>query len=253
MMAPEVCVLALESATDDVVVGLRAGGEMAYEESLPPREGERPRHATALLAEVERAVAAGGGWDRVGRIGVGVGPGSYTGLRIGIATGRALAQARGLEVVPVGTLGAVGLGIRERLEDADRALLPVLDARRGELFVQLHDSRGEPLTDPAVVAPDSLGDWLREAGGNHVASGGPRPLAAGSGAVRFARELEAARVETLPDGDPAHRLAARHVCELAASGGVRPLDRIQPVYLREPDARRWLDRDRPDRDQAAGL
>jgi tRNA threonylcarbamoyladenosine biosynthesis protein TsaB len=244
-------VLALDAATDDVVAGLSAAGEMAYEGSLAPLEGQQPRHATALLTEVEKAVEAGGGWDRVARIGVGVGPGSYTGLRIGIATGMALAHARGVEVTPVGTLTALARGIRERLGGADRLCLAALDARRGELFVQLHDSAGWPAGEPAVVSPERIGEWL--AAESAVAAGAEAPLAAGSGAVRFARELDAARVETLPAGDPAHRLAARHFCELAAAGEVVSRDRIRPIYLREPDARRWLERDRRDRDQAAGL
>lgn len=235
-----------------MVAGLSAGGEMAYEGSLPPRDGERPRHATALLAEVENAVEAGGGWERVARLGIGVGPGSYTGLRIGIATGLALAQARNVEAVPVGTLSALALGIRDRLEGEDRPCLPAIDARRGELFVQLHDAAGEPAGAPAVVAPERLAQWLRETG-SEIAGASGTPLAAGSGAVRFARELDAARVETLPAGDPAHRLAARHVCELAAAGEAIALDRVRPVYLREPDARRWLERDNRDRDQAPGL
>ena len=54
----------------------------------------RPRHSQVLLAEIERSVDAAGGWERIERIAVGVGPGSFTGLRIGIATARALAQAR---------------------------------------------------------------------------------------------------------------------------------------------------------------
>src|SRR5215218_10326510 len=114
MSGPEGNVLALDAATDDVVVGIARGDAVLSDVALPPGEGERPRHSTALLAEVERAVEAGGGWPRVERIGIGTGPGSYTGLRIGIATGRALAQARGIPVVPVPTLTALALGIAER-------------------------------------------------------------------------------------------------------------------------------------------
>ena len=211
--------------------------------SLPPNEGERPRHSTSLLAEIERAVEEGGGWDRVERIGIGIGPGSFTGLRIGIATGRSLAQARGIPAVPVGTLTALALGIAERAADSSRLCLAVADARRNEVFAQLHDGAGAPIGPPAVLDPARLGDWLAEAGGSTVANGTAKPLAAGSGAVRFRRELDAARVETLADGDPAHRLAARHLCKLAASGEASSPERIVPTYLREPDARRWLDRD----------
>jgi len=248
MNPPDETVLGLDAATDDVVVGLArgGGGEVIHEVALPPGEGERPRHSTALLAEIERAVEAGGGWDRVGRIGIGVGPGSFTGLRIGIATGRALAQARGIGAVGVPTLTALALGIAERAGDPSRPCLAVADARRGEVFAQLHDGAGDPVTGPAVLDPANLGAWLSEAGGSALADGAANPLAAGSGSVRFRRELDAARVETFADGDPAHRLAARHLCRLAARGEAGSPERILPVYLREPDARRWLDRDNRD-------
>jgi tRNA threonylcarbamoyladenosine biosynthesis protein TsaB len=246
MSAPGGKVLALDTATADVAVGIASGDRVIREGLIAPGESERPRHATALLEEVERAVEAGGGWERVERIGIGIGPGSYTGLRIGIATGRALAQARGIAAVPVDTLTALAHGIAESSGDPGRACLPVADARRGEVFAQLHDGSGTPLTEPVVLDPARLGEWLAEADGSAVADGAPRPLAAGSGTVRFRRELDAARVETLAAGDPAHRLAARHLCRLAASGEAGPPERILPVYLREPDARRWLDRDNPD-------
>jgi tRNA threonylcarbamoyladenosine biosynthesis protein TsaB len=256
MNASDKNVLSLDAATDDVVVGIARCGEVVHEAALAPGEGERPRHSTALLAEVERAVEAGGGWERVGRIGIGVGPGSYTGLRIGISTGRALAQGRGLPAVPVPTLTALALGIAARAGDPERPCLALADARRNELFAQLHDGAGAPISAPAVLEPSQLAAWLEGSLGSAVADGAARPLAAGSGSVRFRRELGAAPVEILADGDPAHRLAARHLCQLAASGEAGSPERILPVYLREPDARRWLDRDNPDartRDQKAGL
>jgi tRNA threonylcarbamoyladenosine biosynthesis protein TsaB len=245
MGGPDQNVVALDSATDDVVVGIARDGEVLAEIAIPPPEGSRPRHSTELLAEVERAVDAGGGWNAVGRIGIGVGPGSFTGLRIGIATGRALAQARGLPAVPVPTLTALALGIAERA-GGSRLCLPVSDARRGEVFTQLHDAEGRVLTDPAVIDPAALGEWLAEVAGSAVADAAHPPFAAGSGSIRFRGELDAAGVETLADGDPAHRLAARHLCRLAASGEAGSPERILPVYLREPDARRWLDRDSRD-------
>ena len=97
----------------------------------------RPRHSELLLAEVEAAAEALGGWDEVERIAVGVGPGSFTGLRIGIATARALAQARSLPLAGVGSLDALAAGIARSPAGPGRHALAVLDARRGQAFAAL--------------------------------------------------------------------------------------------------------------------
>jgi len=189
-----------------------------------------PRHSTALLAEVERAAAAAGGWDAVDAVAVGVGPGSFTGLRIGIATARALAAGLGLPASGVCTLDAIGRGLGETR--ADSPALAVLDARRGEVFAALYSTAGERLWGPLVEPPGDLAKRLAEL---------PRaPLAAGSGALRFRDELG---VETPADDDPVHRVAARHVCALAVTDGTGGSGVPAPIYLRAPDAERWRERD----------
>ena len=70
------------------------------------------------------------------------------------------------------------------------------------------------------------------------------PLAAGSGALRFSGELASCDLEAAGDGDH-HRVAARHVCELAAAGGAERGFPPEPIYLRKPDAERWRERDHP--------
>ena len=123
-------VLGLDTATTATVAGVLDASGTVVEVRDDPEPGVRPAHANRLLAAAEEALErAGLGWDEVERIAVGVGPGSFTGLRIGIATARALAQARGLPLVAVSSLEALarGAGTRE-------LVLAVLDARRGEAF-----------------------------------------------------------------------------------------------------------------------
>jgi tRNA threonylcarbamoyladenosine biosynthesis protein TsaB len=208
------------------------GDDVIYESLLGLSEKGSPLHTTALLAEIERAVAAAGGWKEIEAIGVGVGPGSFTGLRIGIATARGIGLSRGLEVRGVGTLAALGRGIGGG-DDAIR--LPVLDARRGEVFVAALGADGGPLLDPFVCAPGQLSERIAGLGGPF--------LAAGSGAVRFREELAGPDVEIPDDADPAHRIAARHVCALAAAGAGVEAEPAAPNYLRPPDAERWRERD----------
>lgn len=188
-----------------------------------------PRHATSLLSEVERVAGAAGGWPAVDLIAVGLGPGSFTGLRIGIATARGLAAALGLPAAGVCTLDALarGMGEGERLV--------VQDARRGELFAALYDASGSRLWDPFVSRPDQL--WER------VAALAEPPRAAGSGAVRFRDDLARYGVRIADDADPVHRVAARHICALAAAGGAVEAGSLEPIYLKPPDAERWRERD----------
>jgi tRNA threonylcarbamoyladenosine biosynthesis protein TsaB len=228
--------LGFDTATETLTVATTGdGGEPLLERDLGPGEDGRPRHSAQLLTEVEACVEAAGGWERIAAIAVGLGPGSYTGLRIGIATARGLAQARGTELLGVSTLSALALGIAELPEAEGRSPLPVLDARRNQAFAQVHAPGGEAAGEPLVLAPDELAELAR--------GSDPSPLAAGDGALRFLAELEAAGATVAPSGDAVHRVAARHICALSEKRGAALAERVEPTYLREPDAKRWLARD----------
>jgi tRNA threonylcarbamoyladenosine biosynthesis protein TsaB len=160
----------------------------------------------------------------------GCGPGSFTGLRIGLATGRALAGALDLEATGVCTLDVLALGMGEGAGAGLR--LAVLDARRGEVFAALYDAEQERLWDPFVATPGQLAERL--------AGRSEQVVGAGSGALRFREQLERDGVSIPPGTDPVHRIAARQVCALAEAG---KKTKLEPIYLRPPDAERWRDRD----------
>jgi tRNA threonylcarbamoyladenosine biosynthesis protein TsaB len=203
---------------------LRPDGSAVEAHDEPPAES-RGRHASRLLGLVEQVLReAGVGWDEVSRLAVGVGPGGFTGLRIGISTARALAQARRLEVVPVSSLEALAAGAA-----ASQPVAAVIDARRGEVFAAVFAPDGSPLLGPVALAPEALAERL--------ASLPATPLAVGDGALRFAQELASAGAVVPPADTPVHRLDAVQTCRL---GEVRePVDRdaLLPRYLREPDAK----------------
>ena len=229
--------IGFDTATDETVVAASVDGEISFSSTVAPAANGRPQHATSLLVEVERAAASAGGWKEVQRVAVGVGPGSFTGLRIGIATAKSLAQSLGLELAPVGTLAALARGAFGD-GDLERAALAVLDARRGEAFAALYDAAGAQLWEPFVAAPAQLAERLLQLA--------QAPLAAGSGAVRFRDELQEGGAEIPDDSDPRHRVAGAQVCALGASLVAASPEDVLPVYLRRPDAERWRERDGTD-------
>ena len=182
---------------------------------------------------MERAAAAAGGWKAVDLLAVGLGPGSFTGLRVGISTARGLSVSLGLPARGVCTLDALAAGIGEVAAGEER--LAVLDGWRGEVFAALYSSAGERIWEPAVYRPEKLAAKVAELD--------RPPSVAGSGAVRFRDELARDGVRIPDDSDPVHRVAGRHVCALAAAAGDRDRDGLAPIYLRPPDAERWRERD----------
>ena len=228
----ELAVVGFDTATADTAVCATRGGEVLYESLIGPDAKRSPRHSTALLAEVEHAASAAGGWEAVGTVAVGLGPGSFTGVRIGISTAAGLRASLGLEAVGVCTLDAVGAGLTGQASGRPR--LAVLDAYRGEVFSALYSPLGERLWEPLVEPPDQLAE--------RVAALPESPLAAGSGAIRFRKELASRSVDIPDDADPVHRVAARHLCALAANAMDGDDNSLAPIYLRPPDAERWRER-----------
>lgn len=224
-----VCIVAMDTATAATSVAV-TNGPRVHCARHDPAPGERPGHATRLLGLVEEAMgAAGVGWGEVERLAVGVGPGSFTGLRIGIATARGLAQSRGLPLAGVSTLEALaaGAGAREWRRDAPATILSVLDARRGEAFAAAYRD-GAEIVAPAALTPEVL---ARAAAQLPAGS-----LAVGDGAIRFREHLEAVGIQVPDDGDGRHRVSARWHCRLAEGRPAGSWEAVLPDYLRLPDA-----------------
>jgi tRNA threonylcarbamoyladenosine biosynthesis protein TsaB len=204
---------------------LRADGDAFEAEPAAERLSERPGHASELMPAVAGCLErAGIAWADVDAIAVGVGPGTFTGLRIGVTTARALASAHGAEIRPVSSLAALAAGM-----DAPDGVprLAVIDARRGEVFAALYEG-DEQVWEPFAAAPEALAERLREAV--------VRPFAAGDGTVRFRDVLEAAGAEIPPDDSRAHVVRGIAVCKLAEAVDPVPVEAVLPDYLRLPDA-----------------
>ena len=197
-----------------------------------PEPGELlgpPSHARDLMPAIARVMEeAGAEFGDLAAVAVGVGPGTFTGLRIGIATARALAGANGLELKPVSSLAALAAGIEGRLT------LPLIDAKRGEVFAALLE-QGEPRWAPFAAPPEQVGLRLGCSSFGRLPPFSVR--SAGDGSVRFRGVLEAAGIGVDPDESRSHVVRALHVCRLAAEVPGEPPQSVLPDYLRAPDAK----------------
>jgi tRNA threonylcarbamoyladenosine biosynthesis protein TsaB len=217
-------ILGLDTSTPACSVAvLRSDGATFEAEPSPEALAGAPAHARDLLAACASVLAAADlGWQDVAVVAVGVGPGAFTGLRIGVASARALALANGAELRPVSSLAALAHGIPDPLA------LPLIDARRGEVFGALFAGSKERW--PAfAAAPGDVATRVAESGFN--------PLAAGNGSVAFRAQLEAAGVRVAAPGSSAHVVSGLSVCRLAESAPPVPPEAVVPDYLRLPDAK----------------
>lgn len=191
--------LAFDTATSVATCALVGDDETLVERSSTP---------VRLLADLHEACTeAGVGLDSVSRLVVGTGPGSFTGLRMGLATARALAFALDIPVAGVSTLDA--------LAAAAPAAVPVIDAKRKEVFV-LVEGRVR-CTNPAE---------LRLPAGT---------VCVGDGATRYRDVLEAAGLRIPPDESLLHLPRATFHAALALDFG--PAEAVEPLYVRTPDAK----------------
>ena len=179
--------------------------------------------AEALIPLIGRVLEqAGLDWSAIGLIGVTVGPGSFTGLRIGLAAARGLGLARAIPVIGVGTAEAFAHALPPE-ERSGRTVFVAIESRRADFFAQSFDAGLAPLTPLSTRLPEAA---LADVPGPVVVAGdaGPR-------LVEFA-DRHAASVSFAGSGPPdpvvVARLAAAHH---AAGRGLPPV----PLYLRPPD------------------
>jgi tRNA threonylcarbamoyladenosine biosynthesis protein TsaB len=204
-------VLALDTCLASCSVAVRDGELVLAHACEVMARGHQER-----LAPMAEAVMAQAGlpFSAIERIGVTVGPGSFTGLRVGVAFAKGLASALDMPAVGIGTLEALAA-------EAEGLVFAVIDARRGQVYGQAFEN------GRALMAPDALSLETAAARLAEVSMGRPLTLV-GSGAPLLAAMVPQARVIAAEGAD------ARQIARLASLRRPGPLT---PLYLRAPDAK----------------
>jgi tRNA threonylcarbamoyladenosine biosynthesis protein TsaB len=237
-------VLGIDTSTPATAVGLTLPYGQVLQARDDPQGERRPGHATRLLPLASGLlVEADLAWAGIERVAVGVGPGTFTGLRIGVATARGLAQSLGVELVGVSSLLALSHAARTHGPNDKAGTLAVIDARRDEVFVAAYNGDSEVIP-PLALAPTEIAELIEQA---RVDTGLERWLAVGDGAIRYRDALELSGASVPGDGSTLHRIDARAICELGSDPAALPSAdpsgsplagdiAVVPDYLRRPDA-----------------
>ena len=215
-------VLAFDTTAAACSVALVRGDAMLASLSEPMDQGQ----AEALLPAIERVMREGGfSYDALDRIAVTVGPGSFTGVRVGLSTARALGLAAGKPVVGVSTLDVLAGAVPAAELAHTATILAAVDTKRGELYVQAFDAANRTARgEPAALPPAEIPDWLSE----------DRVLVVGDGTAAALKVLGgaiASRADPLPSAVVLARLAAGRAPDAA---GPLPLYVLPPKITLAP-------------------
>ena len=210
-------VLAIDTALNDCAAVLWRDGHVLARESAVMGQG----HAEALMPMIERVMTAANlTYDAIERIAVTCGPGSFTGVRIGIAAARGLAVAIGCPAVGVTTCAALAAAVPADERASGARVLAAVDSKRGDVFVQMFDANGHAISEISGMAPDDVESFV--GAGNLILVG------------------DAAAVIRSHLGERARLSRAAAACDAAVvaavvAGRKAPLDEATPVYVRPPD------------------
>lgn len=215
--------VALETATTAAVVALVVDDQPVIEHVASTNR----HHTESLLPALAGLLAAAGkGPHDIDHIVVDVGPGLFTGLRVGVATARSLAAALGRGVICVSSLELLAAAV-----DEEASCTAVVDARRGEVFVQsftLGSLRPVPSTAAVVLAPEALAE--------EIGAGRAPSTLVGDGALRYSAVLDEAGARVLESPTiPSAALAATMAAAGRWDAPVAPAE-VMPHYVRDPDA-----------------
>lgn len=215
-------ILALETSTRRATVALLDGDRL-----IAHRFHEDPRtHAERIVPLID-ALFAESGFPRssLDLVASGIGPGSFTGVRVALATGKGIALALDRPLIGIGSLRAMASGLPA--DEQAPSVIPLIDARKNEVFVAVHGADGLEVVAPSHVARASIAELLAP----HLAAGS---IVVGEVAAELDIPEAAIRrgfSTDLPDAAVIGRLASAR----AQAGDFDSLDELEPAYVRPPD------------------
>ena len=225
-------ILGIDTATDAVSVALHDGESvLASSEIRSDRQ-----HAEALTPMIDFVCkqAAIELWD-VGGIAVDIGPGLFTGMRVGIASAQAIAQVIDVPIIPVTSLDILSAAVHSNCE----VIASIVDARRGEVYWSLYrliDGKRKQVSAPQIGSPELCAV--------DVLDRGQSTMLVGTGAIKHETEFRERLIPVLPlveFADDKHSMPlASTLVEIAHERALRgdwvQVDEVSPLYLRAPDA-----------------
>ena len=211
--------VALDSSTSSSSAALMIDG-VVREARSDQIEGARPGHSSDLMALLEALLAeAGIAYASINTVAVGLGPGTFTGIRIGLSNAIGLSLATGASLVGVSSLRALA----DAALDHNPSVVAMTDARRGEVFAAAARS-GVPVSDAVAVALDQVTGLVR-----------PGDTCVGTGATMLRATLESCGAMVPDDSDPLNFVSAGRIARLASEPDRRGPE-VLPIYVRAPDA-----------------
>lgn len=225
-------ILGIETATERIGVAL-----IGSDGVLAAFEATRGRHHAEIVVPAIEFVCrhAGVAVDELSAVAVDVGPGLFTGMRVGLATGKAMAQALEVPLIGISSLEVLAFACRQRgVTDSDAVIAPVVDARKGQVFFGFHRSTSEGMQTLGEPRVGHVADFVAavEDRGQHV-------MCVGDGAIRYQLELEEHPLIDLVDRHFAHP-SVHNLSIMAMRRALREEwsapAAVQAVYVRAPDA-----------------
>lgn len=215
-------ILALDTSHGACSAAVVRDGEIfsAYEQ----RSREHAEVIMPMIAQVLDEASLG--YEALGAIAVTTGPGSFTGVRVGVSTARGLALATSLPLIGVNSLEVMAHMALEKIDARVDVLGIVVDARRGEVYMALYSGEGDVISGPAALSPEQAVEMLPDQGQVVLAGSGGALVA--DAASKTGLSIECILSELQPDA------AGLAVMAMTRSPVERPLS---PLYLRPPDAK----------------